>query len=103
MVTMDNEEITVLALYSDKPGCGIAICLMKKSSETKGGGNQDIFILLKAYVKVSVVSGLPKKDGTLILIRAKKTDGEYPASGNAKTVRLFTIIIKFLKERSAAR
>ncbi|BCT29806.1 hypothetical protein BVAD3_34800 [Bacillus velezensis] len=52
MVTMGNEEITVLAPYSDKPGCGIAICLMKKSAETKGGGYRDIFILLKAYVKV---------------------------------------------------
>ncbi|MFW2946464.1 hypothetical protein ACN6QV_05230 [Bacillus velezensis] len=61
MVTRGNEEITVLAPYSDKPGCGIAICLMKKSSETKGGGYRDIFILLKAYVKVSAVSKLNKK------------------------------------------
>ncbi|AXY39471.1 hypothetical protein D3C60_17685 [Bacillus velezensis] len=61
MVTRDNEEITVLAPYSATPGCGIAICLMKKSSETKGGGCRDIFILLKTYVKVSAVSKLNKK------------------------------------------
>ncbi|AWG40526.1 hypothetical protein CMR26_19130 [Bacillus velezensis] len=61
MVTRNNEEITVLAPYSDTPGCGIAICLMKKSSETKGGGYRDIFISLKTYVKVSAVSKLNKK------------------------------------------
>ena len=34
----------------------------EKSSETKGGGYRDIFILLKAYVKVSAVSKLNKND-----------------------------------------
>lgn len=33
----------------------------EESSETKGGGYRDIFILLKTYVKVSAVSKLNKK------------------------------------------